>query len=100
MGGNYDENSVRNEAKKERKIRNNGCDVLCICVGIGDVLLTMAMGSDDECRRQKCPTSDEEYDENTLGKVEAKDVCSYWIQVKSQPQNKKVKHEILQLYAL
>jgi hypothetical protein len=32
--------------------------------------------------RQKCPTSDEEYDEYTLGKVEAKDVRSYWIQVK------------------
>ena len=24
-----------------------------MCVGIGDVLLTMAMGSDDECRRAK-----------------------------------------------
>ena len=33
-------------------------------------------------QKDKCPTSDEEYDENTLGKVEAKDVCSYWIQVK------------------
>jgi hypothetical protein len=33
-------------------------------------------------QRQKCPTSDEEYDENTLEEVEAGDVCSYWIQVK------------------
>jgi hypothetical protein len=32
--------------------------------------------------RQNCPTSDEEYDENTLEEVEAKDVRSYWIQVK------------------
>ena len=50
-GGNYEENSVRNEAKG--RIRNIVCDVLCICVGIGDVLLTMAMGSDDECRKTK-----------------------------------------------
>ena len=33
-------------------------------------------------QKDKCPTSDEEYDENTLTKVEARDVCSYWIQVK------------------
>ena len=37
--------------KQKERIRNNGCDVLCICVGIGDVLLAMAMGSDDECRK-------------------------------------------------
>jgi hypothetical protein len=42
----------------------------------------MAMGSDDECTKTKCPRSDEEYDENTLEGVEAGDVCSYWIQVK------------------
>lgn len=46
--------------------------------------------------RLKCPTSDEEYDEDTLGKVEAKDVHSYWIQVKTD-HNKKVRHETLQL---
>jgi hypothetical protein len=33
-------------------------------------------------QKDKCPTSDEEYDENTLGTVEAEDVRSYWIQVK------------------
>lgn len=31
--------------------------------------------------KDNCPTSDEEYDENTL-EAEAGDVCSYWIQVK------------------
>jgi len=44
---------IQLEMKQKRKIRNSGCDVLCICVGIGDVLLTMAMGSDDECRKTK-----------------------------------------------
>lgn len=33
-------------------------------------------------QKDNCPTSDEEYDENTLGKVEAKNVRSYWIQMK------------------
>ena len=39
--------------KQKGIIKNNGRDVLCMCVGIGDVLLTMAMGSDDECRKTK-----------------------------------------------
>lgn len=33
-------------------------------------------------QKDKCPTSDENTGENTLGKVEAKDVGSYWIHVK------------------
>jgi len=44
---------IQLEMKQKGRIRNSGCDVLCICVGIGDVLLTMAMGSDDECRKTK-----------------------------------------------
>lgn len=40
---------IRLEMKQ--KVRNNGRDVLCMCAGIGDVLLTMAMGSDDECTK-------------------------------------------------
>jgi hypothetical protein len=44
---------VRLEMKQKGRIRNNGRDVLCICVGIGDELLTIAMGSDDECRKTK-----------------------------------------------
>jgi len=44
---------IQLEMKQKGRIRNSGCDMLCICVGIGDVLLTMAMGSDDECRKTK-----------------------------------------------
>jgi hypothetical protein len=38
--------------------------------------------------RQKCPTSDEEYDENTLEEVEAKDV---FILDTSEGANHKIK---------
>ena len=42
---------IQLEMKQKGRIRNNGRGVLCMCVGIGDVLLTMAIGSDDECRK-------------------------------------------------
>jgi len=43
--------------KQKGRIRGDGRDVLYMCVGIGDELLTVAMGSDDECR--KTEVSDE-----------------------------------------
>ena len=48
-GGNYEEDSARNEAKKNKE-QWAWC-VMYMCVGIGDVLLAMAIGSDDECRK-------------------------------------------------
>lgn len=74
---------IRLEMKQKGRIKNNGCDVLCICVSeLGMYYWRWQWVRMMNAERRKCPTNDEEYDENTLGEVEAKDVCSYWIQVK------------------